>query len=300
MKYLKLGIIGLDTSHVTAFTKLLHHHVENYHVSGARVKLAYPGGSPHLSLSMSRLKAFSEELNQTYGVPITDSIQKVAAECDAILIESVDGGAHLEQLREVVSYQKPIFIDKPFALNAQEAKEMIQLAEKFQTPIMSTSALRYADALTRLLKKYSDRTIIGADCFGPMEVLEEIPGLFWYGIHTVEMLYTIMGCGAETLQAVKLDNHDCIMAVWKDGRIGTIRGKRVGNHQFGAVIHYEDGSEFVAIRSEDKPFYASLLEEIIGFFRDGKTRVPLEETGEIIRFIEAANKGRDTGEVVAI
>lgn len=300
MYEIKLGIIGLDTSHVTAFTKLLHHQDENYHIAGARVTLAYPGGSPHLSLSSSRLKGFTEEMRQTYGVPITDSIQKVAEECDAILIESVDGGTHLEQLKEVVSYQKPIFVDKPFALKTEEAQEMIRLCKEFQTPIMSTSALRYAEALTRLLEKHSHRRIIGADCFGPMEVLEEIPGLFWYGIHTVEMLYTIMGRGVDTIQAVRLDEHDSITAVWENGRVGTIRGNRVGNYQFGAVIHFEDGTEFVVIRPDDKPFYASLLEEIIGFFRDGITRVPLEETVEIIRFIEAANESRETSEVVRL
>ena len=177
---------------------------------------------------------------------------------------------------------------------------MIQLAEDHQTPVMSTSALRYAEGLTSILQQTDKGRVIGADCFGPMEMQATQPGFFWYGIHTVEMLFTILGQGAQSVMTFSNEEHDVVTASWADGRIGTIRGNRQGNSQFGAVIHFEHGSEFVAIHAQQKPYYASLLEQIIAFFQDGVSRVPLQETQEVIRLIEAANESQRTGRLVQL
>lgn len=97
MKELKVGIIGLDTSHVVAFTGLLNDKNHEYHIPGGKVLVAYPGGSPDFELSIGRVKGFTEELQTKYGVEIVDSVEAVAEASDAILLESVDGRVHLEQ-----------------------------------------------------------------------------------------------------------------------------------------------------------------------------------------------------------
>lgn len=297
---LTIGMIGLDTSHAVAFTKLLNNETELDHVGGGTVTYAYPGGSPGFELSMSRLDGFTKQLETDYGVKMVDSLKEVAELSDAILLESVDGRQHLEQFREIVSYKKPVFIDKPFALTTADADEMIVLANTYGTPLMSSSALRFSAGVHSVLADKSKGKVIGADCFGPMETLTEPPGLFWYGIHAVEMLFTILGEGSEDVSVVKTEDYDLVTAKWKDGRFGTVRGNRKGNAEFGALIHFEKGTEYVAVKHDDKPFYASLLEEVMVFFKEGKTRVPLSETREVIRFIEAANESRETSETVHI
>lgn len=165
---------------------------------------------------------------------------------------------------------------------------------------VSTSALRFAEALSQALSIQDKGKIIGADCFGPMEIVETQPGYFWYGIHTIEMLYAILGRGAKNVRTASNQDYDLIISQWEDGRIGTARGNRKGNNNFGAVIHYEYGNEYVLIDSASKPYYASLLEQIILFFREGKQSVLVSETQEIIRFIEAANDSKVTGEQIWI
>ncbi|SDJ98808.1 Gfo/Idh/MocA family protein [Sediminibacillus albus] len=297
---LKVGIIGLDTSHAVAFTKLLNDPFEKYHVPGGKVVIAFPGGSSDFELSISRVEGITNELRSNYDVKIADSIGLVAEESDAILLESVDGSVHLDQLRKIISYKKPVFIDKPFSLQTEEADEMVELAADCQTTIMSTSALRFAESLVDVRSKSDKGEIIGADCFGPMELQEKQPGFFWYGIHSIEMLFAILGEGSESVTTRTNDKHDVIMGQWQDGRFGTVRGNREGNKQFGAVIHFEKGSEYVDIDSSEKPYYASLLGHIIDFFKDGIPRVSLNETREVIRFIEAANESRNTGKQVLI
>lgn len=298
MDKIKIGIIGLDTSHVVAFTELLNNENALHHVAGGTVTYAYIGGSPNSNLSMSRIKRFTNSIKNDYDIEIIDSLKQLAEKSDAILLESVDGGQHLEQIKEIIAYKKPIFIDKPFALSIEDTEKIISLAKMYDTPIMSSSALRFAEGLSRSLERIDLGGIIGADCFGPMEIIEEQPGYFWYGIHTIEMLFTILGEGSVTISVVTSPDHDLITAVWGDGKIGTVRGNRLGNNEFGAAIHFEGGTEFVNIAKDDKPFYASILEQVMLFFEDGITRVPLTETTEVIRFIEAANQSRLTGEIV--
>ncbi|KAA0965483.1 gfo/Idh/MocA family oxidoreductase [Sporosarcina sp. ANT_H38] len=295
---LKIGIIGLDTTHVVAFTKLLNDPSERYHVQGGKIVVAFSGGSPDFELSMSRVEGFTRELRDNFEVKIVNSIEEVANESDAILVESVDGAVHHEQLRKLVAFKKPIFIDKPFSLSSKVAVEMIRLAADNQTPIMSTSALRYAESLTNVLKISDRGRVIGADCFGPMELQDKQQGFFWYGIHMIEMLFTILGEGSKSVTAITNNEHDVITGVWEDGRIGTVRGNRKGNSQFGAMIHFEQGSEYVDINLNQRPYYASLLEQIMDFFRDGISRVPLSETKEVIRFVEASNESSHYGKTI--
>jgi predicted dehydrogenase len=298
MGNLRIGMVGLDTSHASAFTRLLNDSGGDHHVQGGKVVKAFPGGSPDFELSFKRIDQFTEEVRR-YGVEIVDTLEEAAEGTDAILLESVDGATHLEQLRRLIVYRKPIFIDKPFSLSSADAEEMSALAKTYGTPIMSTSALRFSEGLRNVLSRADKGEIIGADCFGPMDI-QDGQGYFWYGIHAVEMLFTILGEGAEAVNTYSNESHDCIVGRWKGGRIGTIRGNRLGNHQFGALVHFEKGSEYVDIGADSKPFYACLLEQVIDFCKDGISRVKISETLEVIRFIEAANESKVSGEQVGM
>lgn len=299
MRDLKIGMIGLDTSHATAFTKLLNDSSHPFYIGGGKVVMAHPVCSSDFELSYSRIGPIMKEVEQ-YGVQIVETMEEVAEQCDAVLLESVDGRVHLDQVSKLIKFKKPIFIDKPFCLNTTDAKRIVELSEQYKTPIMSSSALRFAESLTEALAIKDKGKIIAADCFGPMEIVDTQPGYFWYGIHTIEMLYAIVGSGAKSVRSESNQDFDVIVSEWEDGRLCSVRGNRRGNGDFGAVIHFEKGSEYVSINSSSKPFYASLLEKVLEFFKVGKTRVPLHETQEIIRFIEAANESRETGEKVFI
>jgi len=298
---LKIGLIGLDTSHVIAFTELLNKADHPYHVPGGQVVAAFPGeGSPDFDLSISRVHSYTEKLSAEYGIRMMHSIEEVAEASDVLMLESVDGRVHLEQFSKLAPFRKPVFIDKPFALNSSDANRIADLAKQHGLPIMSCSALRYAEGLTTGLREDEETPIIGMDCYGPMALQPTQPGLFWYGIHMVDMLYSGMGKGCLEVNCIHNGDHDFVTGVWKDGRVGTIRGNRKGNSQFGAVIHREKGSKAVDVYAHQKPYYASLLEQIIEMFQCKLSPIDLDETLEIIRFIEAANESRATGRTVLL
>ena len=298
MQELRIGLIGLDTSHAPAFARLLNDASAPYHVAGARVVAAFPGGSPDFGLSWNRVEAFTAQVRDQSGVEILDSPAAVARNCDALILTSVDGRVHWKQFQEIAPFGKPVFIDKPFATSSTDARAIAELAQQQNIPLMSASILRYGQPLIEALS--TAEVLVGADCSGPMDLEDTQPGLFWYGIHSVEALYAALGCGCERVQAVSTPDAEFVTGVWKDGRIGTVRGYRTGNKSFGALLHGPKVSRFVNVMNHPKPAYAGLLEHALEMFHTGKAPIEIEETLEIVRFIEAANQSRESGESVML
>ena len=300
MKPLRLGIVGLDTSHVTAFAELLHNPAHPHHVPGGRIVAGYPGGSPDLAPSIGRLERFTGELRNRHGVRIVQTIAQLKDECDALLLASVDGRVHLEQFREIADWRLPVFIDKPLACHAADARAIADLAAHCGTPVMSASALRFGESLLKALSDKPLGPVTGGDFFGPMPFVDKIPGYLWYGIHTAEMLYAAMGAGCREVRAIRHADHDIIVGQWADGRIGTARGNRTGNNTYGGTIHHGRKSRSFDISASAKPFCQSLLERIIAFLESGSPGVPMDESIEVIRFLEAANESAPTGNPVLL
>jgi predicted dehydrogenase len=299
---LKIGLLGLDTSHVPAFAQILNDPSHAYHVPGGRITSAFRGGSPDFELSFSRVEGFTKRLREEFQVAILDSPQEVAGACDAIMLTAVDGRAHLPLFEAIAPFGKPVFIDKPFATSSADASAMTQLAQKHDVKLMSCSSLRYAQPLVETLIEAvaKNEALVGADCSGPMSLEPTQPGFFWYGIHSVEMLYAALGAGCVHVTATGNDQHDLLTAQWRDGRIGTVRGNRIGNQTFGALLHSAKQSRFVNAFVHPKPAYAGLLERIVPMFAGGEAPIELEETLEIVRFIEAANTSWQSGEKVVL
>jgi hypothetical protein len=191
---IRLGIIGTDTSHVTAFTRILNDPSSPNHIPGTRVVAAYKGGSPDVKSSISRVDKFAADLQQRWNVEIVPDIPTLCEKVDGILLESVDGRVHLEQAKQVIAARKPMFIDKPLAATLEDAREIARLAKEAGVPWFTSSSLRYSDIATKL--KFDDTR--GAITWGPGPTEpHHYLDLSWYGIHPVELLFTLMGTGCE-------------------------------------------------------------------------------------------------------
>ncbi|CAM4398189.1 putative dehydrogenase [Paenibacillus endophyticus] len=294
----RIGIIGLDTSHANTFTQLINDSDHALHIPGGQVVVAFPGGSADFELSSTRIGGFTDQMKSRSGIKIVGSPEEVAEASDAILLLSVDGRVHLEQFRSIASYRKPVFIDKPMAVSSTHANAIAALAEEYGVPLMSCSALRYAEGLTEALTEEAAGEVIGMDCYGPMALQATQPGLYWYGVHMAEMLFRTLGKSCTKVVAVTTSEHELISGVWENGMVGTIRGNRRGNEAFGALLHRESKTCHIDVYGHPKSYYASLVDKIMRFFVTGKSDIAMEETLRIMRFLEAANESRDTGRFV--
>ena len=290
---LRIGLVGLDTSHVTAFTALLNDPARPDHLAGGRVVAGYRGGSPDVESSASRVDGFTRELREKWGVKIVDSIEELCREVDVVCLMSVDGRTHLQQIRPIFAARKRVFIDKPFAGNLRDAQEIVRLARESGTPFFSSSSLRYVDEIQALRTNEKLAGIIGAMAWSPSPTEPHHPDLFWYGIHGVETLYTLMGPGCESVTRTFVDGADVVTGRWRNGRIGTFRGIRDGQRTYGAVAF--GNKAVLATSAQMKVDYRGLLVEIMKFFRSGTPPITPEETLEIMAFMEAADLSKARG-----
>jgi predicted dehydrogenase len=293
---LRIGLVGLDTSHVIVFSKCFNKPGHADHVEGGRVVIGYPGGSEDFELSRSRVGKFTEQLRDDFGLRIADAPEAVAEACDLLFITAADGRTHLDYVRKTIAACKPTFIDKPLAVKSEDAREIMRLGEQHHVPIMSASSLRYAPPLLEALADDALGRIAGVDAFGPMPIEPTQGGLFWYGIHTVEMISRVMGGGCREVRTTTAAKHDVVAATWSDGRIASLHGVRDAHGKFGAVIHREKGMQFVdAYGGSKRSAYAAMLDAVMRSLPQGKSDVDPKETVEVIRLIEAANESRDGG-----
>ena len=287
-KVFRLGMIGLDTSHVTAFTKLINNPAKNY---GCRVVVGYAGGSPDIPSSANRVENFTNQLRDKFGVEIVDTIEELCQKVDGVLLESVDGRPHLEQVRPVIAAKKPVFIDKPMAASLADVIEIFRLAKENNVPCWSSSSLRYSPAIVELKENKTAGEVLGCDTFGPCSLEEHHPDLYWYGVHAAEMLFTVMGPGCKSVRRVQTDDYEHVVGVWEGGRIGTFRGLKAGKKSYGFTVYGTKG----VIQGGKFGGYDPLVEDVIKFFKTGKIPVPAEETIEIFAFMSAADVSKAKG-----
>ncbi len=281
----KLGIIGLDTSHVLAFTKILNDPQAAPDVSGCRVVAAYPKGSPDIESSVTRVPGYTKQVREM-GVEIVDSIDALLDKVDCVLLETNDGRPHLEQALPVIKAGKPLFIDKPVAGSLQDAIAIYAAAKQAGVPLFSSSSLRYGRA-TQAARAGAWGTITHCETHSPASLEPSHPDLFWYGIHGCESLFTAMGPGCLSVQRTEEDGKIVVTGKWPNGRVGIYReGSGYGGHAKGqkgeADLGFYDG-------------YRPLVVEFVNMFRTGQVPIDPAETLEIYAFMEAADESKRQG-----
>jgi hypothetical protein len=281
---LRIGIIGCDTSHVIAFTEILNNPSAKDHVAGGRVVAAYKGGSADIPSSVSRVEGYTKTLQEKYQVKIYDTIEELCGNVDAVLLESVDGRPHLEQVKPVLKARKPVFIDKPMAGSLRDVAEIFRLAAEAKVPVFSASSLRFSRD-TQEVRNGSLGKISYVETYGPCELESHHPDLFWYGVHGVEGLFTLLGTGCDTVQrGTTPDGKIEVLGIWTGDRKGVFRE----NKTFRGLARGEKGEK--PIGSLDG--YGALVGEIVKFFQTGVAPVKPEETLEIFAFMEAADQSK--------
>jgi len=285
----RIGMIGLDTSHSVAFTKEFNSDEAGPELGGYKVVAAYPHGSREIESSYSRIPRYTEEMKKL-GVHIVDSIDDLLKTTDIIMLETNDGRLHLEQAIPVIEAGKTLFIDKPMTASLSDAIIIFDEAKKANVPVFTTSSLRYVQN-AQLAAQGEIGKIVGATTYGPAELEATHPDLFWYGIHGVEMLYTVMGTGCQQVTRTHTEGTDVAVGVWDDGRVGTFIGTRTGKYEFGGTAFGENGNMQLSPYEGYKP----MLLEIVKFFQSGVSPVSPEETLELFAFMETADESKKSG-----
>ncbi len=288
---LRVGIIGLDTSHAINFTKIMHDPAWKAKMLGCRVVAAFPEGSRDIESSVSRVPRYTQTMREM-GVEIVDSIDALLGKVDVVMLETNDGRPHLEQALPVLRSGKTLFIDKPVGGILVDTIVIFELARHYQVPIFSSSALRYGKDVQEVRAGKRGK-VIGCNTYSPCPLEPSHPDLFWYGMHGLESLFTVMGTGCQSVTRSTSSGTDVLVGIWEDGRIGTFRGIRDGKWGYGGTVFTTEGVSQAGAYDGYEP----LVVEIVKFLRSRVSPVADSETLEIYAFMEAADESKRRGGV---
>ena len=249
---------------------------------GTDFKLSYAWAEKYLSPVDG---VNTDEWCEKFGVERCNSIAELCEKSDCIVILAPsDPQTHLEYAKQALPFGKPTYIDKTFAPDFNTAKEIFEIAQRYNTPFFSTSALRYASELK--IGDISSVVITG----GGSNFNE-------YIIHTVEMAVVLLGSPVTKVKVEKL---------------GVQRICRfVAENNVNAVIHYSPANSF-SVTAELKDgsnlknqviseFFVELSSEIIKFFGTEKPPFDPAETLEVMRIRDALlNAENYDGEWIAL
>ena len=309
---LKVGVIGLDNYQAVAFTELFHNPKAAGDLAGIKVVAAFPAGSPDIEESGRELPKWTEAIKKL-NVEVVGSADEVLKRVDAVLLMSVDGRAHLEQLKPIFKAGKPVYVGRPLAASLADTVEIFRLAAEAKTPIFTCSQHRFSPGFMGMRNHEDVGAVLGCDVYGGCPREPHHPDLFWHAVHGVETLYTIMGPGCVSVTRTSTDLADVVTGVWKDGRVGTYRGIRKGAPKYSATVFGSKGVSTAGIYGHGVPVkgvaptndeymgYKATAIEIVKFFKTKTPPVSAAETTELFAFMEAAEESkRQNGAVVKL
>jgi len=290
MKKVKVGIVGFDTSHSHVFPAYIrqHHGKEHPEYLGIEFPVGWPG-DPATAVHPENLAETHKKIAEL-GIRAEEDLDRVVAESDVIFLESVNGGTHLELARRILPAGKPTYIDKPFANSYEDARAIAELIARHRVPCWHSSSLRFEPVMCAAIAEAKGEKL-EADVYGPTPLFEKGRGIFYYGIHAAEMVSRIMGRGLKGVRFLEQPDGEIVVGLWEDGRRAVFRGRRSA-YAFGGTVHHAKGS--VPFQAKGG-FYEAFTRELAEFCLTGKAPVPIEDTLEVIAFLEAAERSKAAG-----
>lgn len=280
----KLAIIGLDSSHSVVFTELIQGKSKITEklrvVSCMRFPSAFQS-EPDQDIRQEKL--------ETLGVKVTHSFTEAFEEADGVMLEVNDPALHWEYFKPVAELGLPVFLDKPLADNLDNGRRIYALAQAKKLRVWSSSSLRFSPEVTGCAAQVSAPRF--CNVFGPLGKAVTGSSLIWYGIHSFEMLMTLMGRGAQSVFA-RQDASGIVTIVNYAGERRGVVECNAGAFKYGGRAQNE---ELVVPYVTTGSPYPHLITALERFFIEGDIPVALEDSLEIQAILEAAEKSLESG-----
>ncbi len=280
---LRLALLGgLKEYHAQAFARIFN----DPQVRSAAAAKGYPPMQADARVSVcwdSRPDA-ARVLADKFNIErIAASAEEAVELADAVIVPDNRLLTHQLLALKVVGAKKPIFIDKPMARTAEEARGIAQRAELCGTPVFSSSALPYSLELEKLMPTIREEGGVRlAVACGP------VGRFLYYGIHPVSLVMAAVGTGVQRVESLGAEPHHLTRLSWADGRQAlVICDERA--RKFPAILHTEKGVHMLNVRDQDY-YYYNLMRHFILMAVTGQAPAPIAQAIEIISICEQVEK----------
>ncbi len=293
---IRLGVVGgAGIWHARAFTGILNPKKDEaaWQAAGFPPYASNPVEDASVVAICDDDRAAAQEIADLVEgiILVTDNPSDLLGEVDGVLICDDMTEQHQKRAPLFLEAGLPTFIDKPLSRDPQEAEELLALAERHGTPVMSCSALRYSTEYAALDQEALG-DIMTVIAVGPNE-------LVFYGIHACEFLHMVMGPGVKSVRNFGDAERNHVLLDYGDGRMGVMVVREDIAYTFRATLLGTEGSVHLTI-DDGAGFYREMLRQFIEMVCTGQMPVPPSSTLEIIRILDAAVRSRETGEEVVL
>ena len=300
-KVLKLGVVWSLTSHFPTFAYFLNNLTEDCKKFLFRyTETPKQFEDARIEYVWSEDREGVEKIAKSHGITIIDDISEMIGKIDGALILTRYPYKNLEYARPFIEAGIPTFIDKPFAPNIDVAYEIVRLSRKHKTPIMSTSALRYAIELEPLKSFVKERgELWGGSIIAPGDFRVENT---LYGIHVIEILSTLFGRGIERVWGTEFKVgeklHVLVNVVYKDGKAFNLHlGSPYYKWQVTLISKEASISTIVENAYE---YYRGTINNVLKMVRERIEPINLIDTLEVVRTCYAVQKSIKEGVEVVL
>jgi hypothetical protein len=302
---LRLSIVGLETTHGFIYPALLNGYDPERLVANSVPMVAgiFPtAGAPSVAGARivacyddvperARLVAEACRVERVCPTP-ADALRGV----DGVLICAGDARIHRKLAESALAAGLAIFVDKPFTETSADAEALVELAEQRGAPIFCTSALRFAPQIVALRERLT--TVVGM----PVTAHSIGTGDYdSYAVHSLETLAAVWGSGIARLQSIGAVDHDTVQLTYHDGRRAVWQVCRTIGWFFHVAVYGSLALDQAFVQQSDRyVLFKSTAEQIVRFFDERQSPVPIAETLEIVRVLETARRERGSGRTVAV
>lgn len=286
---IRIGMIGLDTSHSIAFTKCLQAPdvTEDQRVTGAKVVTCLRFPTPFQA--EDGLDERQKQL-EGWGVAVTRDFDEAVAECEALMLEINDPAYHLEYFTKCAGLGKPIFLDKPMADNTANARAIYKMAKDKGVRVFSSSSLRFVPGLVETCEAIPNP--LYTSTYGPLGIAPAGSSIVWYGVHAFEMLERAMGRGAVSVFA-RRDKAGVVATIeYEDARRGVVELTE-GAYAYGGCVR--EKGKAAAYTCDNSRLYPMELEKVVEFFKGAEAPATLDDALEITAMLDAAERSVASG-----
>jgi predicted dehydrogenase len=286
---IRIGAIGVDTSHLPEFSRRLKSMHDSGTFKGRVTRMLDVGdhGWPDAAQVMKW-----QEATRELGVEPARAMDELLGSVDAVMVLAIDGNRHLDLARAALERGLPTYIDKPLTCDVGQARQILALSRRSGARCYSASSLRFATELEALPREALGQ-MAAIDAFGPGELNDTMPGLFHYGVHTIEMVDAIWGPGVKRVSAVAMPDRHLLDMEYHDGRYARLRLDRRAAYDFGATVQGTKATH--QFRVDFGPVYTRLVAGMARFFEGGPAPAGLRDIVENVAVMAAGNEsiGRD-------
>jgi predicted dehydrogenase len=286
---IRIGIVGAENTHSAAIARTLN------------VERRVPGFA--VVAIWGETKAFAAKTAEAGRIPtIVKKPADMIGEIDAVVIDHRHPRHHLPAAEPFLKASLPMFIDKPFCYRLTEGKRFLARARRMRVPVTSFSTVpTYATyaALARQVGKAAE--VCAAASFGPCEIDSKYGGIFFYGIHQVDVLMELFGPAVKAVRVAKgPGGAEAVVSLhFKGGLTASMHCLRSRASGFQVAVATGKGPLAARLAADANP-YLTGIRRFCRMFRTGVEPIEHRRILAPVAALEAMEKSVRTGRLTDV